>query len=64
MPKRSRGRFRRFSGVTRLTGTSPDLCATHSDQLPEIFAAIDLKLDADVLKKIDQVSREIRYPMN
>ena len=38
--------------------------ATHSDQLPEIFAAIDLKLDADVLKKIDQVSREIRYPMN
>jgi len=38
--------------------------ATHSDQLPEIFAAIDLKLDADILKKIDQVSREIRYPMN
>jgi aryl-alcohol dehydrogenase-like predicted oxidoreductase len=38
--------------------------ATHSDQLPEIFAAIDLKLDADVLKRIDHVSREIRYPMN
>ncbi len=37
--------------------------ATAEDQLDEIFAAIDLKLPADLMKAIDQVSREIRYPM-
>lgn len=37
--------------------------ATHEDQLPEIFAAADLVLPADVLQAIDEVSKEIRYPM-
>jgi aryl-alcohol dehydrogenase-like predicted oxidoreductase len=37
--------------------------ATHENQLPDIFKAIDLTLSADVLKAIDAVSREIRYPM-
>jgi aryl-alcohol dehydrogenase-like predicted oxidoreductase len=37
--------------------------ATHENQLPDIFKAIDLVLSADVLKAIDAVSREIRYPM-
>ena len=37
--------------------------ATHSDQLPDIFAAAEITLDADLLKKIDAVSKEIRYPM-
>ena len=37
--------------------------ATHSDQLPDIFAAAEVTLDAGLLKKIDEVSREIRYPM-
>ncbi|MBC7491896.1 MAG: aldo/keto reductase [Novosphingobium sp.] len=32
-------------------------------QLDEILAAADLVLPADVMKAIDQVSREIRYPM-
>jgi aryl-alcohol dehydrogenase-like predicted oxidoreductase len=36
---------------------------THTDQLPDIFAAADLKLSPDVMKQIDAVSREIRYPM-
>ena len=36
---------------------------THEDQLDEIFAAADLTLDADVMKKIDAVSKEIMYPM-
>lgn len=36
---------------------------THEDQLPDIFAAADLTLDADLMRKIDQVSKEIRYPM-
>ncbi|MXO64013.1 aldo/keto reductase [Qipengyuania oceanensis] len=33
------------------------------DQLDPIFAAADLELDADTMKAIDKVSREIRYPM-
>ena len=36
---------------------------THEDQLPDIFAAADKTLDAELLKKIDGVSKEIRYPM-
>ena len=36
---------------------------THEDQLPDIFAATDVTLDADMLKRIDAVSKEIRYPM-
>jgi len=37
--------------------------ATHTDQLPEIFAAADMELDADVMKQIYKISREIMYPM-
>ena len=33
------------------------------DQLDEILAAADLVLPGDVMKAIDEVSREIRYPM-
>ena len=33
------------------------------DQLDPIFAAADLELDADTMKAIDSVSKEIRYPM-
>lgn len=36
---------------------------THEDQLPDIFAAADVTLDAATLKAIDKVSREILYPM-
>ncbi len=36
---------------------------SHQDQLPEIFAAADLKLDQDLLEAIDGVSKEIMYPM-
>ena len=36
---------------------------SHEDQLPEILAASDLKLDATLMKKIDKVTREIMYPM-
>jgi aryl-alcohol dehydrogenase-like predicted oxidoreductase len=36
---------------------------THENQLPEIFAAIDLKLDDSVMKAIKKVTREIMYPM-
>ncbi len=36
---------------------------TSEAQLPDIFAAADLVLPDDVMKAIDQVSREIRYPM-
>lgn len=36
---------------------------SREDQLDDIFAAIDLVLPADLMKAIDQVSREIRYPM-
>ena len=37
--------------------------ATSEDQLAPIFAAADLKLDSTVMESIDQVSREIPYPM-
>ncbi|HEY2661677.1 MAG TPA: aldo/keto reductase [Caulobacteraceae bacterium] len=37
--------------------------ATHEDQLPDIFAAADLDLDAETMKKIDAVTKEIMYPM-
>ena len=37
--------------------------ATRPAQLPEIFAAADLTLGADVMKKIDAVTKEILYPM-
>ena len=37
--------------------------ATREDQLDDIFAAADLVLDEAVMKKIDQVSKEIMYPM-
>ncbi len=37
--------------------------ATHEDQLPEIFAARDLVLDDAVCAAIDEVSKEILYPM-
>jgi len=33
------------------------------DQLDPIFGAMDVTLDADTLKAIDKVSKEIRYPM-
>ena len=33
------------------------------DQLDEIFAAADLTLEPDTMKKIDAVSKEILYPM-
>jgi aryl-alcohol dehydrogenase-like predicted oxidoreductase len=37
--------------------------ATHPDQLDDILAAADLTLDAEILRKIDFVSKEILYPM-
>jgi len=37
--------------------------ATSAEQLPDILAAADLTLPAEVLKQIDEVSRDIRYPM-
>jgi len=37
--------------------------ATKPAQLPDIFAAADLTLSADVMKKIDAVTKEILYPM-
>jgi aryl-alcohol dehydrogenase-like predicted oxidoreductase len=36
---------------------------SHEDQLPEIFAASDLTLDDSVMKAVNQVTREILYPM-
>ena len=36
---------------------------TTPEQLPDIFAAADLTLDREVMKKIDGVTREILYPM-
>ncbi|MBI1361479.1 MAG: aldo/keto reductase [Alphaproteobacteria bacterium] len=36
---------------------------THENQLPDILAAADLTLDADLMKKLDAVSKEILYPM-
>jgi len=37
--------------------------ATHENQLPEIFAAIDLTLSAEVMTAVHKVTREILYPM-
>ena len=37
--------------------------ASHESQLPEIFAAAGLELDAEVMTKIHRVTREILYPM-
>ncbi|MEN8161590.1 MAG: aldo/keto reductase [Myxococcota bacterium] len=37
--------------------------ASHEEQLPEIFAASELELDAEVMKAVYRVSREIMYPM-
>jgi aryl-alcohol dehydrogenase-like predicted oxidoreductase len=37
--------------------------ATHENQLAEIFAASDLILSEEVMKKINAVSKEILYPM-
>ncbi len=37
--------------------------ATSEDQVPDILAAADVVLDAETLARLDQVSREIRYPM-
>jgi aryl-alcohol dehydrogenase-like predicted oxidoreductase len=37
--------------------------ATTTDQLPDIFAAADLTLAPEVMKKIDGVTKEILYPM-
>jgi aryl-alcohol dehydrogenase-like predicted oxidoreductase len=37
--------------------------ASRDDQLPEIFAAIDLVLSDETLKAINAISREIMYPM-
>ncbi len=36
---------------------------THEDQLPQILAAADVELDADLMKKIYKISQEIMYPM-
>ncbi|NWK57289.1 aldo/keto reductase [Verrucomicrobiaceae bacterium N1E253] len=36
---------------------------SHEDQLAPIFAAADLELSDEVLKKIDEVSAELLYPM-
>tara|TARA_R110001606_G_scaffold340760_1_gene489061 strand:- start:341 stop:1306 length:966 start_codon:yes stop_codon:yes gene_type:complete len=37
--------------------------ATHVDQLPEIFAAADLVLSDEIMKRIYKISREVMYPM-
>ena len=37
--------------------------ATHTDQLPDIFAASDTVLSGEVMKAIDKVSKDILYPM-
>jgi aryl-alcohol dehydrogenase-like predicted oxidoreductase len=37
--------------------------ATHVDQVADILAAADLTLDAEVMKKVDGVTKEILYPM-
>ncbi len=36
---------------------------THHSQLDDIFKAIDVKFDKEVLKKIDKITQEILYPM-
>jgi aryl-alcohol dehydrogenase-like predicted oxidoreductase len=37
--------------------------ATSAEQMPDILAAADLTLPPEVLARIDEVSRDIRYPM-
>lgn len=37
--------------------------ATHADQVGDILKAADLTLDAETMKAIDKVSKEIMYPM-
>lgn len=37
--------------------------ASREDQLPDILAAVDVVLSAEVMKKIDAVTKEILYPM-
>ena len=37
--------------------------ATHEDQLPDIFAAADVVLSADVLKAVDAVTKDVMYPL-
>jgi aryl-alcohol dehydrogenase-like predicted oxidoreductase len=37
--------------------------ATHEGQLDDILAAADLTLEAEVLTKIDVVSKQTLYPM-
>jgi aryl-alcohol dehydrogenase-like predicted oxidoreductase len=37
--------------------------ATHEDQLPDIFAAAEVTLSAEIMAAIDAVSKEILYPM-
>ena len=37
--------------------------ATHPDQLEASLAAADVTLPADALARIDEISRDIRYPM-
>ncbi len=37
--------------------------ATHSDQLADIFAAGDMILAPEIMKKIDSVTKDILYPM-
>ena len=37
--------------------------ATSAEQMPEILAAADITLEPAILAKIDEVSRDIRYPM-
>jgi len=36
---------------------------TKQEQVPDILAAADLTLSAEVMKKIDTVTKEILYPM-
>ncbi len=36
---------------------------THEDHLADIFAAADVILPPEIMKKVDAVSKEIRYPM-
>jgi len=37
--------------------------ATRAEQMPEILAAADITLEPAILAKIDEVCRDIRYPM-
>jgi len=37
--------------------------ATRAEQMPEILAAADLTLEPAILAKIDEICRDIRYPM-